>query len=165
MTVLIAYASDQGSTAEIAQHMASRLAMTLDAVQCRSVEEVDSVSGYEAVVLGSAIHNQAWLPAAAEFLSRLAPGLAQRPVWVFNVGMADALPKPFRRRGAALQQKRLRGLMPPDIVLRGHEIFSGVYHSDQMPAVLRTVFRLAGGSIRRPAELVSCRRLDGSHCS
>lgn len=145
MTVLIAYASERGSTAEIAQHMASRLAVTLDAVECRSVEEVESVSGYEAAIIGSAIHNQAWLPAAAVFLSRLAPELATRPVWAFNVGMAAALPKPFRQPGAALQQKRLRAMMPPEISPRGHEIFSGVYRSDQMPAPLRTVFRVAGG--------------------
>ena len=58
-----------GSTAEMAQHMASRLAAAVDAVECRSVEEVESVSGYEAVIVGSAIHNQAWLSPAAAFFS------------------------------------------------------------------------------------------------
>ncbi|MCU1433941.1 MAG: flavodoxin [Pseudarthrobacter sp.] len=145
MTVLVAYASGLGSTAEIAQHMASRLAAAVDAVECRSVEEVESVSGYEAVIVGSAIHNQAWLSPAAAFFNRLAPELATRPVWAFSVGMADALPKPFRKRAAALQLKRVGELLPPDVPLRGHVIFSGVYQSDQMPAPLRIVFRLAGG--------------------
>ncbi|MDR6505053.1 flavodoxin domain-containing protein [Arthrobacter oryzae] len=145
MTVLVAYASELGSTADIAQHMASRISVALGAVECRSVEEVDSVSGYEAVIVGSAIHNQAWLPPAALFFTRLAPELAKRPVWAFNVGMADALPKPFRRRGAALQQKRLRGFLPQEVPLRDHKIFSGVYQSDQMPAPLRVLFRLTGG--------------------
>jgi menaquinone-dependent protoporphyrinogen oxidase len=145
MTVLVAYASERGSTREMAQHMASRMAVALGPVDCRSVEEVGSVSGYEAVIVGSAIHNQSWLPPAAQFLTRLTPELAKRPVWAFNVGMADALPKPFRKRAAELQQKRLRGFLPQEIPLRGDMIFSGVYKSDQMPALLRVLFRLTGG--------------------
>lgn len=145
MTVLVAYASELGSTREIAQHVASRMAVALGEVECRSVEEVDSVSGYEAVVVGSAIHNQRWLPPAVLFFTRLAPELAKRPVWAFNVGMADALPKPFRNRGAALQQKRLRGVLPQEVPLRDHKVFSGVYQADQMPAPLRVLFRFAGG--------------------
>ncbi|MCZ9881775.1 flavodoxin domain-containing protein [Arthrobacter sp. B2a2-09] len=145
MAVLVAFASELGSTREIAQHIASRLAVVLLDVECRSVEEVDSVSGYEAVVVGSAIHNQAWLPSAVLFFRRLAPELAKQAVWAFNVGMADALPKPFRKRGAALQQKRLRGFLPPEVQLQGHRVFSGVYQADQMPAQLRVFFQLVGG--------------------
>ncbi len=145
MTVLVAYASARGSTREIVQHIADRMAVSLGGVECRSVDEVESVSGYEAVVVGSAVHNQRWLPAAGQFFDRHAPELAKRPVWAFNVGMADALPKPLRQRAAALQQARLAGAMPPDIQLQGHRMFSGVYTSDQMPAPLRVLFRLMGG--------------------
>lgn len=145
MTVLVAYASALGSTREIAEHVASRMAVALGQVECRPVEEVQSVSGYEAVVVGSAIHNQAWLPAAVLFFTHHAPELAKRPVWAFNVGMADALPRPFRRRGAALQQARLAGVLPQDVPLRGHKVFSGVYEAAQMPAPLRILFRLTGG--------------------
>lgn len=145
MTVLVAYASELGSTREIAERVASRMAIVLGEVECRSVEGVDSVSGYEAVVVGSAIHNQGWLPPAVLFFTRLAPELAKRPVWAFNVGMADALPKPFRKRAAALQEKRLRGVLPQDVPLRGHKVFSGVYQADQMPAPLRVLFRFTGG--------------------
>ncbi len=145
MTVLVAYASERGSTREMAQHMASRMAVALGPVDCRSVEEVESVSGYQAVVVGSAIHNQSWLPAAAQFFTRLAPELAKRPIWAFSVGMADALPKPFRKRAAELQQNRLSGFLPQEVPLRGEMIFSGVYESEQMPAPLRVLFRLTGG--------------------
>jgi menaquinone-dependent protoporphyrinogen oxidase len=145
MTVLVAYASALGSTRDIAHHIADRLAAGLDGVECRSVEEVESVSAYDAVVVGSAVHNQSWLPAAGQFFARHAPELAKRPVWAFNVGMADALPKPFRKRGAELQQARLAGALPQDVSLRGHRMFSGVYNADQMSPALRFLFRLAGG--------------------
>lgn len=145
MTVLVAYASALGSTREIAQRVASRLAAALGTVECRSVDEVESVSGYDAVVVGSAIHNQAWLPPALLFFSRHAPDLAKRPVWAFSVGMADALPRPFRRRGAALQQHRLGAILSKNVPLRGHQVFSGVYEPTQMPAPLRVLYRCAGG--------------------
>jgi menaquinone-dependent protoporphyrinogen oxidase len=145
MTVLVAYSSALGSTREIAQHMAARMADALDGVECRSVEEVGSVSGYGAVVLGSAIHNQAWLPPALEFLTRHGPDLASRPVWAFSVGMSDGLPKLFRGRGAELQKQRLEQTQFQDVPLRGHAVFSGVYEAGQLSAPLRALFRLTGG--------------------
>ena len=54
MTVLVAYARALGSTRERAQHVASRMAVALGEVECRSVEEAGAVSRYEAVVVGSA---------------------------------------------------------------------------------------------------------------
>ncbi|MFP3459856.1 flavodoxin domain-containing protein [Arthrobacter globiformis] len=145
MTVLVAYASALGSTREIAQHVASRMAETLDAVECRSVEEAGSVSGYEAVVVGSAIHNQAWLPPALEFLAQHGPELAKRPVWAFSIGMSAGLPKLFRSRGAELQKQRLEQTQFQDVPLRGHAVFSGVYEASQLSAPLGALFRLTGG--------------------
>lgn len=147
MAVLVAYASARGSTREIAQHIASRMGDALDDVECRPVEEVDSVSGYEAVVVGSAIHNQAWLAPALAFLTQHGPELAQRPVWAFSVGMSDGLPKLFRDRGAVLQQQRLEQTQFQDFSLRGHSVFSGVYEASQMAAPLRALFRLTGGQL------------------
>jgi menaquinone-dependent protoporphyrinogen oxidase len=121
------------------------MAGVLGEVECRSVEEVESVSGYEAVVIGSAIHNQAWLPPALQFLTQHAPELAKRPVWAFSVGMSDGLPKMFRQRGAALQQQRLEQVQFQEFPLRGHTVFSGVYQASQLSAPLRGLFRLAGG--------------------
>lgn len=145
MAVLVVYASAGGSTREIAQHVASRMAAALGKVECRPVEEVQSISGYGAVVVGSAIHNQAWLAPAMLFLTQHASELAKRPVWAFSVGMSEALPKPFRKRGAALQQKRLQRVQFRDVPLLGHGVFSGVYKAYQMPFLLRILFRLTGG--------------------
>ncbi|MFF2317586.1 flavodoxin domain-containing protein [Arthrobacter sp. NPDC058097] len=145
MAVLVAYASAQGSTREIAQHVAERMSAALGEVECRSVEQIDSVSGYGAVVVGSAIHNQAWLSPAVEFLAQHGPELAERPVWAFSVGMSDGLPKLFRGRGAELQKQRLEQTQFHDVPLRGHAVFSGVYEASQLSAPLGALFRLTGG--------------------
>jgi menaquinone-dependent protoporphyrinogen oxidase len=145
MTVLVAYASALGSTQEIAQHISSRMAGAAGAVECRSVEEVGSFSGYEAVIVGSAIHNQAWLPSALQLVKLHSAELTKLPVWAFSVGMADALPRPFRKRAAAIQQEHLAEILSREVPIRGHIVFSGVYNAGQMPAALRFLFRHSGG--------------------
>ncbi|MFF2029298.1 flavodoxin domain-containing protein [Arthrobacter sp. NPDC058192] len=157
MTILVAYASVLGSTREIAERIAAHLA-TMGEVECRSVEDIEGASGYEAVVIGSAIHNQKWLPAALLFVRRRSGDLAGARVWAFSVGMADGLPRPFRKRACALQQRRLPESLPPEIRLRGHKVFSGVYQASQMPPLLRGLFRVTGG---RFGDLRDWQAIDG----
>ena len=54
------------------------------------------------MVLGSAIHNGAWLPEATEVVRANAEVLAAKPVWLFSVGMVAALPR--RLQGRALRE-------------------------------------------------------------
>ena len=86
MRILVTYATCHGSTAEIARRIASRLESFGDAVECLAMSEVSHLSGYEAVVAGSAIHDQDWLDDARAFVSRFAPDLGALPVWLFSVG-------------------------------------------------------------------------------
>ena len=56
--VLVTYASKCGSTAEVAQVIAERLAQQGDGVDVKPVEEVHDLAGYDAVVVGSVIVQQ-----------------------------------------------------------------------------------------------------------
>lgn len=144
MKVLVTYASCHGSTEEIAEQIANRLRAAGDTVTCRPVAEVESVREFQAVVLGSAIDDQAWLPEATGFLERIGPGLAGMPVWLFSVGMPGALPG--RLQGWAMQEEgqvatKLSGL----VEARGHHLFSGVVRRQHLTAGGRARFRLMGG--------------------
>jgi menaquinone-dependent protoporphyrinogen oxidase len=55
------------------------------AAEVCAIDAIGPLDSYDAVVLGSAIHNMAWLPEAAAFLTRRAAELATRPVWLFSV--------------------------------------------------------------------------------
>lgn len=103
MRVLVGYASWQGSTAAIAQRIATTLERAGATVGVAPVGEVDDVAGYDAVVLGSAVHNQSWSPEAVGFVHRHAAVLSSRPVWQFSVGMSDGLPRPLRRMARTAQ--------------------------------------------------------------
>ena len=54
--------------AGIGERIAARLRDRGLQVDCRPTNEIQSLHDYDAVIVGSAIHNQAWLPEAASFL-------------------------------------------------------------------------------------------------
>ena len=68
VNVLVGYASAYGSTKGIAQEIGDRLIHTGLHADIRPVDEIDAVDAYDAAVVGSAIHNMAWLPEAASFV-------------------------------------------------------------------------------------------------
>jgi menaquinone-dependent protoporphyrinogen oxidase len=144
MVVLVGYASEHGSTRGIAERVAARLGEHGSRVEVLSLDQVRDVGGYDAVVLGSAIHNQAWLPQATQFVRRNLGALAGRPLWLFSVGMPDALPGPLRALARKEEAKVIAGFRDA-IRPRGHHLFSGVFHRDQVPFVGRLIFRAMGG--------------------
>ena len=86
MSVLVAYASKHGSTAEIASAIADRLRERGVDADARSVEQIDDAGEPRAVVLGSALYAGSWKKEAVEFAHRHATRIADRPVWLFSSG-------------------------------------------------------------------------------
>ena len=86
MKLLIAYASKYGSTAEIAEVIGKELRKREYEVEVKSVDEVDSLAGYDGFVIGSALYAGGWLKAAAEFLRSNQEVLGNYPVWLFSSG-------------------------------------------------------------------------------
>jgi menaquinone-dependent protoporphyrinogen oxidase len=85
-TVLVAYASRHGSTAEIAAAVAEALEAAGLQVDCVEAADVASLEPYDAVVLGSAVYMKRWRGAARRFLRRHGSELQRRPFWVFSSG-------------------------------------------------------------------------------
>ena len=88
-TVLVAYASRMGSTREIAAAIANELAQLDHTVTVASCAEAPDVDGFDAVVIGSAIYVQRWIPDAVRYLRRQAPYLTNRPTYLFQSGPCD----------------------------------------------------------------------------
>ncbi len=83
MRVLTVYASAHGSTAEVARFIA-------DVWQKRNIEtdvspvgSAPSIRAYDAVVLGSAVHNGLLLPEMASFLRRSHEDLARKALYLW----------------------------------------------------------------------------------
>lgn len=145
MRTLVAYATEHGATRSIAARIATRLYRAGVGVDLRPADEVGSVAGYEAVVLGSAIHDGQWLPEAAALVDCEADALAARPTWLFSVGMVGDRTSSLRPWVARM----LRSRQPcPDAVAAAvrtgvdaqrHHRFTGVFlraHTTWRGAVL-----------------------------
>jgi menaquinone-dependent protoporphyrinogen oxidase len=143
MTVLVGYASAHGSTREIAERIGARLAARGVEAETASLDAVGEVGGYDAFVLGSAVHGMAWLPAATGFVHTHREPLAGRPVWIFSVGMPAALRGPWKSMAAReeprVTEEVLAGLGPRD-----HAMFSGGVAPENLPGAGRAVFRAMG---------------------
>ncbi len=90
LKVLVAVASRQGGTRQIARAIATELNAQRIVTEVRNIEDVVDVTGYDAVVLGSAIHTHHWLKEAERFVELHGAELRARPVWLFSSGMLAA---------------------------------------------------------------------------
>ncbi|WP_265581813.1 flavodoxin domain-containing protein [Methanofollis aquaemaris] len=86
--ILIAYATKHETTREIADAIAETLKEQGIDAEARSVGTVDSVFGYDGVVIGSPIYMGKILKEAKQFVARFAGALQERPTAAFAVGMS-----------------------------------------------------------------------------
>ncbi|MEO8610462.1 MAG: flavodoxin domain-containing protein [Chloroflexota bacterium] len=92
MKVLIAYASGHGSTGEVAQFIADVLKEHDIDVTVQLVNEVQSVAGYDAFIVGSPIYGGMWLTEFSQFLEKFKTGLSAKPVhlWIMCIRVLEA---------------------------------------------------------------------------
>jgi menaquinone-dependent protoporphyrinogen oxidase len=84
--VLVAYASKRGSTAEIAETIATVLRDAGHDADCVEAGTVAALDACDAVVLGSAVYMRRWRGDARRFVRKHRKALAERPLWVFSSG-------------------------------------------------------------------------------
>lgn len=88
--VLIAYGTKNGSTAAIADMIASTLRAEGLRADVRPAAQVRDLAGFDAVVLGGALYANRWHRDARRFVRRNAEAVIGRPVWLFSSGPLDA---------------------------------------------------------------------------
>lgn len=151
MKVLVAVASRHGSSIEIGEVIASSLRSSGLEVDMTRVEDVASLHGYEAAILGSGVYAGHWLRPAREFVDRHAAGLAQLPVWLFSSGPVGDPPTPLENPVEVVPvAKRVDS--------RGHRLFAGKIESDELgiaEKALVALVRAAPGDFRPWSEIAA----------
>jgi menaquinone-dependent protoporphyrinogen oxidase len=133
--ILVTYASRSGSTAEVAEAIGRTLAEGGLKVDVRPMGEVTDLSPYRAVVAGSAIHGNQWLPEAMEFVRAQRQELARRPFACFLVCITMAMRGANRyRAGVSSWLQPVRDLVRP--VSEG--LFAGRLDFDRLPPCRET---------------------------
>ncbi len=90
--VLVAYASKSGSTMEIARRIGEEMARAGWTADVAPAEEIGTLAGYDAVVLGSGIRIGKPYKPARDFAGRFADVLAALPTAAFAVSLSAASP-------------------------------------------------------------------------
>jgi menaquinone-dependent protoporphyrinogen oxidase len=129
MTVLVTYATNRGSTREVAEAVATTLQEHGFHVDVRRAGEVDDVTAYDAVVLGAAIYMGRLHGDARKLLKRQRDALAARPLAVFAMGPLTLSDEDVTGARKQLEKGLERASLHPEMTA----IFGGVID----PAKLR----------------------------
>ncbi|GAA0922237.1 flavodoxin domain-containing protein [Pseudonocardia zijingensis] len=108
-TVLVAYATAAGATKSVAEFVGTALRVRGCEVDVAAVTDRPDPARYDAVVVGSAVHDRALLPAATRFAADHRDRWPRIPVWLFSVGIGPSLRGPL---GRALPGRCHRGSRP-----------------------------------------------------
>jgi menaquinone-dependent protoporphyrinogen oxidase len=128
--ILVTYATRAGATAGVADAIAKVLTERGAQVDVRPMGEVERVEDYAAVVAGSAIQGQRWLPEAMRFVEVHRDALSRRPFAAFLVCMTLAIPGRDFRTGVAEWMAPVRRLVMP--VSEG--LFAGALDLSKVPS-------------------------------
>jgi menaquinone-dependent protoporphyrinogen oxidase len=92
--ILVAYATRNGSTAEIAHAVGKELAAGGYPVDVKELKTVSTLAGYTAVVIGGPLYMGSIDGAVGKFVGNYKDQLAHLPVAAFAVGIAPKIPDP-----------------------------------------------------------------------
>lgn len=111
--VLIAYATRTGSTVQVAAAIGETLGARGYAVDVKPIKENPSTSGYDAVIVGSAVNGAQWLPEAVEFVSNNRQALGQTPVALFCVHIMNLGSDEKSKANRLAYLNKVRALVKP----------------------------------------------------
>ncbi|WP_055701161.1 MULTISPECIES: flavodoxin domain-containing protein [Streptomyces] len=148
--VLVAYATKNWATAEIARTITEVLRDEgVDSVM-RPAREVGEIQAYDAVVIGSPLYEGRWHKDARRFVRLQREALSKRPVWLFSSGPLD--PSASERDippVPAVRQILIR------IHAKGHVTFGGCLNDDAGGWAARMIIKSGKGGDFRDFKQIS----------
>jgi menaquinone-dependent protoporphyrinogen oxidase len=121
MKILITYSSRHGATEEIAIAIYEEIAKRYNETHLKEVGKVGDISGFDVVILGSAVYAGSWRRDAATFASENKSQLKKVKLWTFSSGPV----------GEPKENQKIEPIGPSIIKLMEelkpmeHKIFSG----------------------------------------
>jgi menaquinone-dependent protoporphyrinogen oxidase len=136
-SVLVGFATDYGSTREVAESIAEVLHQEGLEVNLQHVRKVDSLAGVKAVVLGAPLYMFHWHKDARHFLSKYQKVLKSMPVAIFALGPFHNVEDEMKSAREQLDKElaKYAWLAPVEIV-----VFPGKFD----PNALRFPYNLMG---------------------
>ncbi len=132
-TILVAYASKGGATAEIAEWIGEGLRRAGAATEVRRADDVASLEGFDAVVVGGPLYMGKVLRPVPAFFSRHRAELASRPVALFVSGGSLGKNDPEAEQKARAAAEAVSG----DVPIAALGLFGGRVSSRNVPLIGR----------------------------
>jgi menaquinone-dependent protoporphyrinogen oxidase len=137
---LVAYASDCGSTGEVAEVIGQVLCDSGMAVDVRLVESVKDLSSYQTAVIGSPVHAGKWLPEAVKFMEKNQKVLSQMSVAYFLTCLILYKSNDKTRRTARSYLDQVLNAVP-QVKPVDMGFFAGVFDYSKLSFVVRIVMK------------------------
>ena len=133
MSILVAYATRYGATRQMAEQIAEQLRAAGLEVDVQPVKAIGDLTGYEAIVLGSAVFYGSWMKEAVNFARHNQAALSTRPVWLFSSGPLGTLATDVdghdvREAAVPKQIAELTSAIKP----RDHRVFFGALNRPRL---------------------------------
>jgi menaquinone-dependent protoporphyrinogen oxidase len=139
-SVLVAYATRHGSTAGVAEAIATVLRKEGMYAEILPVDQVTGLAAYRAVIIGSPLYGRKLLPEVVAFARERRQELARVPVAAFVVGYSLAGEDENARPAADHAVESLRAYLD----LRDVGFFAGRLDAEKLSLPRRLIFRLLG---------------------
>jgi menaquinone-dependent protoporphyrinogen oxidase len=141
--ILVAYASEYGSTAGVAEAIGKELCTKGASVDVRLAKKVTNLSPYRAVIVGSPVYRGKWMPETIKFLKENSEILSKIPVAYFVVCMTMQNPTEENRRKALAYLDPV-GHSVPQVKPVKIGLFAGALHYDKLSWLMRKIIKSKG---------------------
>ncbi len=136
--VLVTYATRCGSTAEVAEAIAAALAKRGLKADLIPVKEKPPLTGYKAVVIGSAIRMGSWVAEASDYIQANQAALEHLPTAIFSVHANNLGDDEASRSARNEYHKAVRALITP----RAEAFFAGKIDYSKMTFLDRLISKM-----------------------
>jgi menaquinone-dependent protoporphyrinogen oxidase len=143
MAVLVTYGSKRGGTRGIAERIGEVLHERGLTAEVRPARDIESLEGYDAVIVGGALYAMRWHRSARRFVRHHDRSLREVPVWLFSSGPLD--PTATERDIPPVRQVRV---LMDRVVARGHATFGGRLEPDTDGYAARAMAKKHAGDWR-----------------
>lgn len=138
--ILVAYASGSGSTGEVAAAIVKTLCQMGECAEVKKIQDITTLDNYAAVILGSPIRYDRWMPEATNFVQANQHILKEIPVAYFFTCLTLA------KRNAKTEQKAM--VYAQKLSMLATEVspitigrFGGVLNFSKLPFYFRPAFK------------------------
>jgi menaquinone-dependent protoporphyrinogen oxidase len=140
-TVLVAYASQYGSTGGVADAIGQALAQAGVAADVRRISSVTDLTPYQAAIIGAPIISNKWMPAATSFVEQHRAALAAIPTAYFLTCMTLALSRDEADRAAQAQVLEAVQAQVPEVQPVELGLFAGALDYSKMTPAMQQLYK------------------------